>query len=230
MLVSLGLSIGLLVYIAFLLDLLGFLARDELWWRSLMLGASAFYLVYYYAVTDVPLWDALYTNGFLALVNLAMIVVVIVERTTFSMSTETANLYRAFPMLTPGQFRRLLRAAHFSRHDEPVQLTSEGHRPDHLWFLVDGQLDLSKAGQAAVIEGPQFVGEIAYLTGDPASATVTARAGAQTLRWTPAALDRLIRRSPNLQAGLVAHFNLDLARKVAASQPAGARLQPERAG
>lgn len=230
MLFSLGLSIGVLVYIAFLLDLFGFLARDELWWRSLMLGASAFYLVYYYAVTDVPLWDAIATNGFLALVNVAMIAVVIVERTTFSMSAETANLYRAFPMLTPGQFRRLLRAAHFTRHDKPARLTEEGRAPGELWFLVDGRLDLDKGGRAAVLEGPQFVGEIAYLTGEPASATVSAQRGAQTLRWSHAVLDRLMRRSPNLRAGLVAHFNLDLARKVAASHPVGANQTRENTG
>ena len=36
-----GLGIGLLVYAAFVFDLFGFLARDELWLRLLMLAASA---------------------------------------------------------------------------------------------------------------------------------------------------------------------------------------------
>ena len=71
-----GLGVAIVVYIAFVLDMAGFLARDELWLRTLMLAASALYLIYYYFVTDVPLWDAIRTNAALAAVNLIMIGVV----------------------------------------------------------------------------------------------------------------------------------------------------------
>ena len=57
-----GLSVGVLVYLAFAFDVAGFMARDELLWRGLMLTASAFYLVYYYFVVDEPLRDAILTK------------------------------------------------------------------------------------------------------------------------------------------------------------------------
>ena len=105
-----GLGVGVLVYIAFVFDLFGFMARDELWLRLLMLAASALYLVYYFIVAGTPLWDALITNGALALVNLAIIAVIVTERTTLGFSPEDAALSRLFPLLRPGQFRRLLKA------------------------------------------------------------------------------------------------------------------------
>ncbi len=73
----LGLSVAVFVYAAFVFDVFGFLARDELWLRLQMMAAMMLYIIYYYLVADAPLWDAIITNGTLAAVNLAMIFVVI---------------------------------------------------------------------------------------------------------------------------------------------------------
>lgn len=220
-----GLGIGLLVYIAFVFDLAGFVARDELWLRLLMLAASAFYLVYYYGVAGAPLWDAIATNAALAAVNLAVICVVVLERTTFSMSRETEALYRLFPMLNPGQFRRLLRNADRLSVNETRVLTREGAPLDQLYFVVEGTVEVAKGDTITQIEPGSFIGEIAWLTDAPASATVSVGQGTQLLRWTHEDLARLTRRSPALQVALVAHLNVDLARKVASSQPIAQRAR-----
>ncbi|MEL7345645.1 MAG: cyclic nucleotide-binding domain-containing protein [Pseudomonadota bacterium] len=218
-----GLGIGILVYLAFVLDLAGFLARDELRWRVLMLGASGLYLVYYYYVTDVPLWDAIRTNAALAAVNLAMIGVVVVERSTFAMRRDTRALYQLFPMLSPGQFRRLLRSATKLRAMETRVLTREGKTLDEMFFIVEGAVEVAKGQSVSVIEPGTFIGEIAYLTKQGASATVSIAQGTRYLRWSHSDLDAMTTRSAGLRVALVAHLNLDLARKVAASQPVQAR-------
>lgn len=214
-----GLPIGAIVYIAFVFGLFGFLARDELKLRLMMLAANAMYLLYYYNVAETPLWDALTTNGALALVNMAMICVVIVERTTFSMTRETAELYRLFPMLSPGQFRRLLKTGRSVRPVEPQELTRAGVAPNDLYFVVDGPVTITKGDQASQIGGHIFVGEIAFLTGQPASATVTVGPGARYLQWRGDDLKRLINKSPKLRVALSAQFNDDLVNKVARSVP-----------
>lgn len=216
---GLGLGVGVLVYAAFVFDLLGFMARDELWLRLLMLGASALYLVYYYVVAGYPLWDALFTNGALAAVNLVMIGVVVAERSTFTMSRETALLYQMFPLFSPGQFRKLLAAADHLTASEAVELVQEGAAPDRLFFVVDGETLVDKSGQSVRIGDRVFIGEIAYLTGDPATATVRVEPGTRYLAWHHNQLERIMRRSPSLRVALLAHLNSDLARKVAHSQP-----------
>ena len=103
-----GLGVGALIWAAFVFNLFGFLARDELYLRLLMLVGSALSIGYYLTVVaDQPLWDAILTRGALALANSVMIAIVISERTTWFMSRESLDLYKSFDMLTPGQFRRI---------------------------------------------------------------------------------------------------------------------------
>lgn len=218
-----GLGIGVLVYIAFVFDMAGFMARDELWLRLLMLAASGFYLVYYFYIADAPLWDAIRTNAALAAVNAAMIGVVLIERSTFAMKRDTRALYAMFPMLSPGQFRRLLRKATKLRAMETRVITREGQPLDEMFFIVEGAVEVAKGDSIAAIEPGTFIGEVSYLTKEPASATVSIGKGTKYLRWSQDDLDRMTRRHPNLRVALVAHLNADLARKVAASSPVAPR-------
>lgn len=217
---QIGLSVSTLVYLAFLFGVLGFLARDELLLRLLMLGASALYLVYYYHVTAAPLWDSVITTAVLGGVNLVMIAVVVLERTTLSMSADSTALLRHFPMLSPGQFRRLLNSARRVSATEPVVLTRENAPVDRLWYVYEGALRIDKAGRVSRVDNAMFVGELAFLTGAPASASVSVEAGARYLEWDAPALQALIGKSRGLQVALQAQFNSDLVRKVTASVPA----------
>lgn len=214
-----GLGIGLLVYAAFVFDLFGFLARDELWLRLLMLAASALYLFYYYLVAGTPLWDAIITNGALALVNLVMIFVVITERTTFSMTAETRELYGMFRFLSPGQFRKIVKAARRIAPEVSDVLSNEGKPLERLHFVSHGTVEIEKAGQVTAVNAPAFIGEVAFITREPASATVRTLPGTRGLTWDHATLDAMFRRAPALQNAVAAVLNKDLAYKVARSQP-----------
>jgi hypothetical protein len=134
------LSVEYFVYIAFAFALAGYLARDELWLRLLLLAASANYIAYYWTVAEGPLGDAILTSGALAAVNLVMIGVVILERSTFAMSPQMAAIYRSFDMLTPGQFRRIMRHGTVRTADGVVRLTTEGMRVDRLCYVTEAGL------------------------------------------------------------------------------------------
>ena len=214
-----GLSVGVFVYLAFTIQVAGFLSRDELLWRSLMFAASICYLIYYFNVSDTPLVDALIANGVLATVNLIMIGIVIKERSTFGMSDEHLALFRHFPLLNPGQFRRLVKVAERIEVAEPETIVSEGEVPDHLYFMLRGPVEIIKGATSVDIQPGIFIAEIAYLTGNAASATVRVKSGAVYLRWQTRDLQRLLARVRGLDAALIASFNADLAQKVAFSIP-----------
>lgn len=214
-----GVTISVLVYLAFAFDLFGFMARDEFWLRILMLAASGLYLFYYYNVAATPLWDAIYTNAALAVVNLVMIVVVVLERTTITMSRETKELFRQFHMLTPGQFRRVLKAARVVRAAERQELTHVGDHLTNLYFVFDGPILIEKGNRETPVDGGMFIGEVAFLTNRPATATVYVEPGTRYLDWNSDDLHRLLRKSSKLNLALSAQFNADLVRKVAMSLP-----------
>lgn len=208
-----------LVYLAFLMDMLGFLARDELKLRLLMLAGMVFYIFYFFLVTDEPLWDAILTDGILMLINLVMICVVIAERTTWAMTPRTAALSKHFEMLSPGQFRRLLRAGQHSIADTEMTLTTQGAPLARLYYIVSGTASLVKDGSEFPMQPRQFVGEIGFLTGQPASGTVVLAEGGEVLFWEVPDLTRMLERAPALKSSMLAQFNVDLIKKVVNGVP-----------
>ena len=47
-----------------------------------------FYILYYLFVAEGPLWEAIMTDSILMLVNIVMIVIIALERTTVSMNSD----------------------------------------------------------------------------------------------------------------------------------------------
>jgi len=64
---------------------------------------TMFYIFYYYYAAESPLWEAMFTSGLLGLVNVSMILVVLLERSTVGMGSDAAVLYGFFQNLSPGQ-------------------------------------------------------------------------------------------------------------------------------
>lgn len=214
---ALGLGIETLVYVALAFGLLGFVARDELRLRLLMLCASAMYLLYYGFVNETPLWDPILANGALAAVNVTMIGIVVMERSTLFMSAPDTALYRRFPLMTPGQFRRLKRLARES--SGPATLCKQTAPITSLHYIREGVAHGVKDGQSFSLPPHCFVGEVGFVTGRPASATVTIAEGTRVLSWTHADLSRAFERMPSLRIALMAQLNADMAHKVAGSRP-----------
>ncbi len=212
-------SVGLLVYLAFAFGVLGFLARDELRLRLMMLCANSLYMTYYFFVAERPLWDAIFANTALALVNLWMIGVVLIERTTLGMTVEKAQIYRQFPLLSPGQFRRIMKLAHILELGDRKVLTVEQTPLSEIFYMVSGSVDVTKQGATFTLEGPRFVGEVAFLLSRPASATVVAAKGSRVITWNSADLTKLTKRVKGLDVAMFATLNRDLADKVANSDP-----------
>jgi hypothetical protein len=215
------LNVEYFVYLAFFLALAGYLARDELWLRLLMLLASVCYVAYYATIADPPLWEAIVTSSTLAAVNIIVIGIVIIERTTLAMSQQIASIYRSFNMLTPGQFRRIMRYGTVRTAEDVERLTTEGMHVEKLFYVTEGTVVVTKDGRRTEVGARIFVGEIAYATGNLASATVEVLPGSVWVEWEQERLRRLTRRFPALGVALMAQFNVDLLGKVATSQPIG---------
>ena len=59
-----------LIHLGALLYILGFLVRDELLLRLLVLGGSGLYILYYFLFPATPLWDAIITSLILGVANI----------------------------------------------------------------------------------------------------------------------------------------------------------------
>ena len=210
---------GMLVYVALLFQAAGFLTRDELWLRLLVVAGSFIYIAYYFWYPAEPLWGAIFASGLLTAINCVLIVVIVRERTLLAMSQRDAALFKQFGRFSPGQFRRIMKLANWHPAGKAMRLTTQGEVPDRLFYVTGGSLSIEKGNGPVRREAETFIGEIAFLYGSPASATVETGPQAQVISWPATELRRLMRRHPNLENAMIATLSEDMARKVATSQP-----------
>ncbi len=204
-----------LIHIAAAIFLAGFLFRDQIMLRSLVIVGNFVYVLYFYVVVDYPLWGGIFWSVVGILINAVMIGRIVADRADFGLSTEERALHGHLDTLTPGELRRLMKAGRWRTAEEETVISREGEPLAELTYVLDGTVTVEKGGTRFALATPAFVGEVAFVTQRPASATVTLARGARVVTWEMGPLQRLLLRAPSLRIGLGAAFNRDMAEKVA---------------
>jgi hypothetical protein len=204
-----------LVHIAAAIYLAGFLFRDQIMLRALVIIGDFVYTAYYLLAPAQPLWGGAAWSVIFIVVNTVMISRIIADRAHFGLSDDELRLFRKLDTMTPGEFRRFMRMGSWRTATEPAVLTYEGKAVENLYFLLDGAATIEKAGRAIPIDAGVFIGEVAFLLTQPASATVTVEPHTRYVVWDAGVLRRLLIRSPSLRIAFNAALNRDMAAKVA---------------
>lgn len=211
-------SLQTVLFVGLVLKASGFLARDEMVLRALVVTGMCCDLAYY-ALQPEPILPSVMSNGILLAINIVVMGAIVLERTTLAMSPRERTLFHALATLTPGQFRKVSRLANYSCTSGPLRVIEEHMPVKRLYFVEGDGFRVEKGGQGASVQGPAFAGEIGLLTDAPASASVDLPANCDYVVWEIADLQRLMRRNPATRNALVARFATDLAGKVAQSVP-----------
>lgn len=198
----------------------GFLFRDQIYTRILVVTGSILYIIYYLTVGDMPLWDAAIGSSLIALSSLQGVLVLWWSRSLWTLPKADRTLLQNLGDIEPGLLRQLVRAADKVETDTSIRLVQEGEAVQSLWYCISGGVLVERTGHNAVtILRPGFVGEIAWLTGGEASATVSSQPGSVLLCWRKEDLRKKVRRSARLEDALGSLIAKDLATKVAKSHP-----------
>jgi len=216
-----------IVHIAALLYLAGFLFRNQILLRGLIIAGDLVYIAYFFFAPATPLWGAIFWSATFVLVNVWMIAQIVMENRHFTLTARERTLFDLLQDLTPGQFRLLLRLARQGEAEAPMVITEEGQPLDKLYFVISGRIDIRKAGRQAVTDAETFIGEIAFLLDRPATATVTLQPGCHYFVWNAAELKQAMDAKPGLGSALTAAMNRNLAMKVAKSEVSGRRVELE---
>jgi len=196
----------------------GFLLRNQMHLRLLVFGGSLFY-IWYYAVVG-PLWDAILGSSLIALASLQGVLILWWNKQSFAVPRTSRHIFAVIGNMEPGLFRQLIRAGNVIKVTEPTAVVHEGQPVETLWFLVQGNAEILREGlEPGMLTEPGFIGEIAWVAVQHASATVVVEPGAELVRWRARDLRKATRRSPRLQVALEALIAQDLARKLGISHP-----------
>ena len=216
---SFSFDIGLIVHIATLGYVLGFLFKNQLILRLLVFISSLIYIVYYYFHPETPLWGAILGSCLIILANLIGTISLLYDRLPFSIDNEYIPIFKNLKGIAPGEFRRLMKVAKRRKTDQDIILTEELKSPPHLYYLLNCEANADKNGQQFIIPSGRFVGEISFiLKGNKATATVKLKKGCKYLSWEKNTLDELLLKEPRLQQAFEAMITRDMAAKLTSSQ------------
>jgi len=208
------LSSDILVHIGSFLLLLAYLVRDQILLRAVIILGTIFYIVYYIFM-EAPLWSALLWNVSFVVINLIMIVVIYSDKTSFVMSEKEAKLYQVFYTLSPGEFKKLLKIADWFDGSSEEKITTEGEIPSRLYFIINGEALIARDDKKFIVGPNVFIGELAYLTKKPATATVKLTDKVVGISWKTTSLTKLLASNPQMKIAFDGLLNQDLAAKLA---------------
>lgn len=219
-----------LIHVANVLFLLSYLVRDILWLRLLTIVAIGS-LLPYYAGND--LYPPIYWNTVFIAINVYQVYRLLLERRPVRLTIEQQRLYRlGFDRLTPRDFLRLVERATWETFEDEGLLVEQGRPLDQLTVIATGAARVEVDGRAvSTLAAGQFVGEMSYISGEPACARVTVERGSRCVHWQRKVLEQLLGERTDLRAALQNIIGTDLACKLrrggrASEEPEGGEAEP----
>jgi CRP-like cAMP-binding protein len=150
------------------------------------------------------------------LINLYQLFWLIRERIQTRLPDDYRDILRAaMKGLDDAEISRLIGAGRFEVIPHAQELTSENAALDRLYFVCSGQVKVMVSGrEAAVLESGSFIGEVAFMTGKSATATVTAAGPVGVLVFDRGELNRFLQREEQLAGVFYQLLGRDLAHKM----------------
>jgi hypothetical protein len=204
-----------LANLAAVLMLIGFTFRNPLKLRTFAILGNLTFILYYFFVSDVPLWTAIISAAAIIAVNIYMMWQIINDRKMFRLSAEEMMLFARLPGLTPGQYKQVLAIAEWHSHKVSMQLTKLGEMPKALYYVLEGKVEINRDGKRFSVGPHAFIGELAFLRAKPATATTFANDGALIVSWEQQALHALMKSNDGVRKAFDNMLSIDMAEKMA---------------
>ena len=194
---------------------LGYLLINQVMLRIMLLIGTVLYIWYYAIVADTPLWTAVWASIATGTANVIGLLSLFYRNSTWAIPGVYRDIYVHFDLLPPGDFRKLMSATKRIIRPAGYQLTEAGSHVNTLYYVIDGTVDVEKFGGRFSIPDGNFVGEVAYLTGNRASASTFLASDSDVLEWEIPMLKQRATQDPRFRLAMDAMISLDLAGKVA---------------
>lgn len=192
--------------------LLAFLFKDILWLRLIMVVSSLFMIGYGRISGQEMLagWEVL----FLA-INAYHIVVLFKEREPLRLQGRLGEIHKqVFHEFSERDFLKLWNFGSERIYDG-TPIVRQGETPADLLFIVEGKARVIKGKKTLVtLTSHDFIAEMSFLTGQPATATVRAQGPVRVRSWSQSALHDLESIDPPLMARIRSILGRDLSRKL----------------
>lgn len=208
---------------------LSYLLRDILWLRAVALAASLFAILYNFFAPAEPLWIPIGWNVLFVAINVYQVFQLRRSGKT-GLQAEEIDLAQTFLCgAGPRQLSELFRRGIWRDLIVGDVLAREGTFPGHVAVLYEGEVAVLLCGRPrGRISQRTFIGEISFLTGEAATATVVVTKPTRVLLWSAKVLQEMLDRDPQLNGLFQNWMAVDLTRKLTRSDEK--EIQPELLG
>jgi CRP-like cAMP-binding protein len=160
--------------------------------------------------TGIP-WDSLFIA-----INLYQLIWLVRDRLNARLPEKDAEMLRqSFSGLDDSQIARMLRAADWKDYVQGDVLTRQDAPVDALYFLCSGRATVEVDGTfVTYLEKGSFIGEIAYLTGNPATAKVIVDEPSRALAFSKMRMAKVMAGDKQISGILYQLLGRDLAQKM----------------
>ncbi|MFZ1814674.1 MAG: cyclic nucleotide-binding domain-containing protein [Rhizobiaceae bacterium] len=214
-------------HVSYVLLIISMLMRQMHLLRMVAVSAGIFSAIYYISLGDSVsfFWECVFT-----LVNLVQLLILFIENRLGKFSAEEQMFIdTALHGLERVHVRRLLKLGTWSELADGQVLINEDTVPDGLFFLVNGSARIERKKRKVGMVGPgDFLGEMSYLTGKDATATVTSVTPIRFLTFDREALRSHLARNIEVRQAIEAGFNRNLVEKLVNTNT-GNHVRPEMA-
>jgi hypothetical protein len=208
-------------HVASILTMVAYLLRDMLWLRFLTILSCFAGITFNYFVPATPLWTVIGWNTLFAIINIVQIAIIIKERSGIHFTEEEKELHDTlFKRFAPFEFMKLMRIAQWRQVAPGEIVTTEGQRLDEVMMIYNGRLTVEVKGeQKAELQDGHFIGEVSFVSGGAATATVRAVEPTRYIAWPRKEIDSLLNRNPSMRIAMQAMLTTDLSKKLTRRLP-----------
>ena len=205
-------------HLSYALIAVSYWLTDMFWLRAVaVIGLSLEILYFWLSGGDLRAgigWDLVFIA-----INLYQIYRLVKDRLSLRLPEPDRQLLRSvLTGLDDAQIARLLVSGEFSDMREGTTLTRENEPLDRLYFICDGHVRVTIAGRdVSRLERGNFVGEVAFLTERPATATVVSESDVRALAFERGKLSRFFNDETEVAGLIYQLIGRELANKIKVS-------------
>jgi CRP-like cAMP-binding protein len=202
----------------------------EIFWLRVVAVAGLSLEIVYFLMSGGDLRTGIGWDLVFILINLYQLYRLVQDRLSLRLPEKDRELLRrVFTGLDDAQIARLLGSGALCDLPGGTKLAEEKRALERLYFLCDGRVGVTIGGRAvSQLEAGNFVGEVAFLTERPATATVTAETDVRALAFERDKLKRFFQNETEVAGLIYQLIGRELAHKIKlsntllAAEPPGA--------
>jgi CRP-like cAMP-binding protein len=188
----------------------------NVFWLRIAAVVGLFLEIIYFRMTGLNLQTGLAWDAVFILINIYQLIWLVREKLNSRLPEKDADMLRkSFSGLSDEQIAKMLKAADWKNHLAGDILTRQDAPVDALYYICTGRASVEIDGQVVThLEQGSFIGEIAYLTGNPATARVTIDEPSRVLAFSKMRMAKVMAKDNQISGILYQLLGRDLAQKM----------------